>query len=64
MNKMDDNSIMPFGKFKGLKLGNVPASYLLWAHENILTLRLDLRMYIEENMDVLKKTSKSVKLNR
>lgn len=32
--KMDDKSIMPFGKYKGEKMGNVPADYLIWLFEN------------------------------
>lgn len=26
----NDDSVMPFGKFKGWDIGRVPASYLLW----------------------------------
>lgn len=44
---------MPFGKHKGTKLANIPASYLIWAYDN-LTLRDDLKAYISENMDALK----------
>lgn len=28
--KLHDDSIMPFGKYKGKRLGEVPDSYLLW----------------------------------
>lgn len=51
---MNDSSPMPFGKYKGEKLANVPASYLLW----LLTEDLKpgpLRTYIEENEDALQK---------
>lgn len=27
---LDDDSLMPFGKHKGVRMGNVPASYLHW----------------------------------
>lgn len=27
---MDDNSIMPFGKYKGKKVIEVPDNYLIW----------------------------------
>jgi|GEM_PF-2476655 uncharacterized protein (DUF3820 family) len=27
---MNDNSIMPFGKYKGNSMANVPDSYLVW----------------------------------
>lgn len=44
---------MPFGKYKGDKMINVPASYLLWLHENGKCSH-DVREYIIENLDVLK----------
>lgn len=50
---MDDNSIMPFGKFKGVKLANVPAPYLLWLYSNC-NLADDIKQYIKENLDVLR----------
>ena len=31
---LDDNSPMPFGKYRGKKMIDVPASYLLWLYEN------------------------------
>jgi hypothetical protein len=49
----NDNSLMPFGQYKGYKMANVPASYLLWIYDN-LQLREDLKKYIEDNKDVLK----------
>lgn len=30
---MKDSDLMTWGKYKGEKLGNVPASYLLWFFE-------------------------------
>lgn len=51
---MDDSSLMPFGLYKGKKLANVPASYLLYIYENFKFLQEDLKKYIKENMDVLK----------
>lgn len=50
---MTDESLMPFGKYKGRAMVNVPAHYLLWCWEN-LNLRDPLRGYIESNMDVIK----------
>lgn len=33
---MTDNDLMPFGKHKGKKMANVPASWLVWFYdENI-----------------------------
>lgn len=31
---MEDTDKMPFGKFKGTAMANVPAHYLLWLHNN------------------------------
>lgn len=30
---LEDDSRMPFGKYKGTQMANVPASYLLWLWE-------------------------------
>lgn len=54
---MDDNSIMPFGKHKGEKLANVPASYLLWLYQQGIS-HHGLKNYIENNMEVLKHQTK------
>lgn len=53
----DDNTQMPWGKHKGKKLIDVPASYLLWLWDQggMEKNNLSLKMYISENMDVLKK---------
>ena len=58
---MDDNSLMPFGKYRGTKLANVPAPYLLWWYNEKLKSRerlsgwnRDLWIYIEDNLDALK----------
>jgi uncharacterized protein (DUF3820 family) len=64
---MNDNSIMPFGKYKGTKLINVPASYLLWLYSQWTeTTQLDdnqkeLKEYIEDNMQVLEMELKQEK---
>ena len=48
-----DNSIMPFGKYKGEKMANIPPEYLIWLYENDKCYG-DIKEYIAENMDVLK----------
>jgi uncharacterized protein (DUF3820 family) len=53
MTKIDDNSIMPFGKYKGEKMANVPPDYLIWLYENGKCYG-DIKDYIAENMEVLK----------
>ena len=48
---------MPWGKYKGDKMINVPASYLIWCYENNKCSR-DVKEYIEDNIDVLKEEIK------
>jgi len=48
---MTDKSIMPIGKYKGQKLANIPAEYLLWLLENGNTYG-ELKQYLIENKDV------------
>ena len=50
----NDSSLMPFGKYEGIELEKVPASYLLWLYDKGLN-HQDLKEYIEDNMEVLKK---------
>ena len=53
---LTDESILDFGsKFKGKRLIDVPASYLLFVYENNYNTGIPLRCYIEDNLDVLKK---------
>lgn len=50
---MDDNSLMPFGKYKGEKMANVPPEYLLWIYENSKCTP-KVAFYINRNLDVIK----------
>jgi len=50
---MTDESIMPFGKYKGQKMANVPPDYLLFIYDNG-RLFGGVAEYIKENLDVLK----------
>jgi len=54
---MTDNSLMPFGKYKGTKMANVPASYLIWIFENNKC-SIEVIKYVRENLDVLKEEVK------
>jgi uncharacterized protein (DUF3820 family) len=54
---LTDNSIMPFGKYAGQKLANIPASYLIWIFENNKC-TAEVARYINENLDVLKEEIK------
>jgi len=50
---MDDNSLMPIGKYKGEKMANVPPDYLLWLYENG-NIYGELKQYIKDNLDIIK----------
>lgn len=54
---MNDNSIMPFGKYKGQKMANIPASYLIWIYENSKCTP-EIAYYINNNLDVLREEIK------
>jgi uncharacterized protein (DUF3820 family) len=51
--KMTDNSLMPYGKYKGEKMANVPPDYLIWLFENNKC-SPEVAKYIAENLDVIK----------
>jgi uncharacterized protein (DUF3820 family) len=67
--KLEDDSLMPFGKHEGDKMEDIPASYLLWLHGQLtdkindynsgkrtrfLTkVQYAVYLYIQENYDVL-----------
>jgi hypothetical protein len=57
LDKLDDNSPMPWGKFQGTKLVNVPADYLIWIKDNMKRTISNQNVfdYIHENLDVLQK---------
>ena len=49
---LTDTSPMPFGKFKGDKMENVPAKYLLWLYNNNKCFG-QVKDYIIDNLQVL-----------
>lgn len=57
---MNDDSILWFGKHKGVRLTNVPASYLLWLREQMEEtppqdgMRIELKKYLDDNLEVLR----------
>ncbi len=53
MAKITDESIMTFGKYKGEKMANIPADYLLFLYENSKVYG-DIKEYIKENLEVIK----------
>lgn len=48
---MNDQSPMPFGKYKDRKMEDVPASYLLWLRDQHVS--GEVGEYIEENLTAL-----------
>lgn len=54
---LNDNSLMPYGKYKGEKMANVPARYLLWLYDENKCSQ-HVREYIEDNLEILEEESK------
>lgn len=55
--KLTDDYVLEMGKYRGTKLANVPASYLLFLWENSnfkFYYGTALKEYIEENLEALK----------
>ena len=50
---MNDKSIMPWGKWKGRQMADIPADYLLWLYENNKAAG-EVLQYIRENIEVLR----------
>jgi uncharacterized protein (DUF3820 family) len=50
---MDDESLMPYGKYKGEKMANIPPDYLLWIYENNKC-TIEVQEYIQNNLDTIK----------
>lgn len=51
---MNDVDLMPYGKYKGEKMSQVPAFYLLWLHKKKKASR-EVETYIMMNWDELQK---------
>jgi hypothetical protein len=60
------DSIMTYGKrYRGARIGDVPASYLLWIYDNRRWGGYrDLRIYIEDNLPRLKTEAKRANNNQ
>lgn len=57
---LNDLSPMPFGKFRGKPMQDVPADYLhyLWTHGLKENAHSPVAAYIRDNLDALKKEHK------
>lgn len=60
MAQINDDTPMRWGKYKGTKMEDVPASYLLWLYD-VGCKDNDVMHYIRENLDVLQKELKESK---
>jgi uncharacterized protein (DUF3820 family) len=49
---MTDESLMTFGKYKGIAMANVPSEYLLWIYNQDYCYG-DVKQYIKENLDAI-----------
>ena len=54
---MNDTTLMPFGKYKGKMLGDVPGDYLIYLHKERIA-KGPLKLYIENNLPVLAKKNR------
>jgi len=60
MTPLTDQSIMSFGKYKGHKLANIPADYLIFIY-NEYDLKPYLKQYIKDNLQGLQQEVKLAK---
>ena len=51
---LTDQDPMPFGKYRGKAMANVPAVYLLWLYNEGCN-DMAVRQYITDNLDCLNK---------
>jgi len=61
MKTLQDTDPMPFGKYKGIPMSDVPASYLHYLWTNGMkqqTKTNDVADYVSRNIDALKKEHK------
>ncbi|MDR1155825.1 MAG: DUF3820 family protein [Bacteroidales bacterium] len=70
---LTDDSPMPFGKFRGTKMADVPYWYLLWygqkqalgqVHDRVKEDDRAVREYIRDNKDVLLEERKRARQNK
>lgn len=59
-----DTDPMPFGKYKGVRLGDVPAGYLLWLYNQGPNANLRLENYLKRSLAALQQESPDVIVSR
>ena len=52
MGKLTDTSAMPYGKYKGHRMQDVPADYLLWLRDNGKCSE-SVAQYVEDNVEAI-----------
>jgi uncharacterized protein (DUF3820 family) len=57
---LNDNTPMPFGKYQGKAMVNVPAVYLIWLFDNGCS-HAGVKKYIQDNLEILKKEAQGVR---
>lgn len=57
---LTDNHPMPYGKYAGKRMGDVPAVYLLWLFDNGKCTP-EVKSYVLVNMDGLKQEASKTK---
>jgi uncharacterized protein (DUF3820 family) len=62
MQKLTDESLMPFGKYKGTRMIDVPYFHLLWLFDNDKCDK-EVKEYIEDNLDALHAEKKNAQAN-
>jgi uncharacterized protein (DUF3820 family) len=60
---LTDESLMPYGKYKGLQMIKVPANHLIWLYENNRC-SVEVKEYVLDNLEVLKDEIKRNPLKR
>lgn len=63
MAKLTDTDPMPYGKFKGDQMQNVPYWHLLWLYDNGKA-NPEVKAYIEDNKEVLEAERKRANQNK
>lgn len=58
--KLEDISPMPFGKYKGILMQDVPVTYLHWLWHNVYHPSGGVYEYIKENISALKLENKDL----
>ncbi len=60
----NDNTPMPFGKYKGTRMGEVPPGYLIYLIDEMGLKPGKVRTYIEQNLDKIRALNEKRRQNR